>query len=186
MSQAMFDISSNNEHPINFQTAADHGYHYVMIKATEGLNYTNPYLEQDAHGARAAGMQVGYYHFARPGESNANAQAQFFLQEIKSLPRSIGGCLDLEISDGLSWAELANWGKQFLTTLPPEVKQKILYCSSSWANSLPNAPWGNQLWIASWGQRPRRKCWAWQSSGSGEVPGVTGECDIDVFYGPTN
>ncbi len=58
-----------------FSTA---GLGFVMVKATEGTGYVNPrHAAQVAH-ARAQGLVVGHYHFARPG--SVTAQAAYFLE----------------------------------------------------------------------------------------------------------
>ena len=47
------------------------GLGFVMVKVTEGTGYLNPrYAAQVAH-ARAQGMVMGHYHFARPGSMSA-------------------------------------------------------------------------------------------------------------------
>lgn len=182
MSFAMFDISSNNPHPIDFKAAKHAGYLGVMIKATEGESYFNPCLTTDAQEAHAAGLHIGYYHFARPGESAPEVQANNFWQHVKRLPRDLGLSLDLEVAETIPFAGLDRFAIAFLDCLPTEVKVRTLYANPSFAANLPAATRKYPLWLASWGLRPRRKVWAWQQ-GQGDVPGVRGKTDIGIYYG---
>ena len=186
MSVPMIDVSSNNHsggEPINWHAVTAHGVRAVMIKATESGNYVNPWLDRDAHGARAAGLLVGYYHFAQPQVGNAAAQADYALSHIKGLPNELGLALDLETRNGLSWPDLATWAQNFLAKVAGENVTSPIYLNTSYLDSLPGAPFGHKLWLASWGVRPRRAVWAWQYSGTGTCPGVPGECDLDTYYG---
>ncbi len=186
MSLPMIDISSYqhpNDSPIDWCAVAGHGIRAVMIKATEGTDYINPWLGRDAHGARSAGLHVGYYHFAQPGLSDGVLQAKFVVNVTRSLPRDIGIALDLEITGGLSWSELANCAKAFLDTLSNEQIGSPLYINDYFLSNLPGAPFGHHLWLASPGSPPRRQVWAWQSSPD-HVPGIGAPVDIDTLYGP--
>lgn len=184
---SMIDVSDNNHdggQPIDWSEVMRSGVRAVMIKATQGTDYTNEWLDRDAHGARAAGLHIGYYHFAEPSVDAANvaAESDRFTLAINGLPRDIGVALDLEVSNGLSWAELATYARAFLDPLAAKGIGTALYVNASWFGSLPGAPWNHRLWLASWGVRPRRSVWAWQSSGTGACPGVPGECDLDVLF----
>lgn len=185
MTYKMIDISSNNhadDAAINFAAVAREEVTKVIIKATQGVEYVNPWLEKDAHGARAAGLDVGYYHFADPSQATAQEQAAYFQGKTQGLPRDLGLWLDLEMSGGKSWDELSQWGKDFLDYLSDNVVIKGVYLNTDWLDHLPQCPWGHKLWLASWGTRPRRQVWAWQL-GQSTIGGTPGLTDIDVFYG---
>lgn len=186
MSLLMFDVSSNN-HPgnvaIDYKKAKKGGYSGVIIKCTEGTDYTNPWLRNDAISANAAGLHVGFYHFAHPSKSSASDQANYALRAIKNLPRDIGLTLDLELQEGMSWTDLATWAKFFLETVSMQKVGAPIYLNDNFLSNLPDAPFGHKLWLASPGHTPRRTVWMWQKSWTGVVPGVPGECDIDQFYG---
>lgn len=179
----MVDVSSNNHlgvQPIDWAAVKASGVGAVMIKATEGTTYVNQWLDADAKGAQAAGLHVGYYHYAHPGQGQVFAQANSFWQHIKTLPRDIGVALDLEVQEGKSWAALGLFARVFLGRIPVEVKQKALYSNPEWLSHLTGAPWRFDLWIASWGLKPSQKFWAWQKTGSGTVPGIDGPVDTGV------
>lgn len=185
MSWKMIDVSSNN-HPddktIDWAAVLHAGYSGVMIKCTEGVNYVNPWMDRDAHGARVVGLHVGYYHFARPIVGDAASQAQYALEAIKDLPRDLGLALDLEEQGDLTAAELSTWGETFVTKVAERKIGSPVYLNPAFLALMPKAPWGHHLWLADWGKTPRRSCWAWQR-GQAEVAGVSGMCDVGVFYG---
>lgn len=186
MSLLMFDVSSNNHinnQAIDYKKASKAGYSGVIIKCTEGNDYINPWLKNDAISANAAKMHVGYYHFARPSMSSAEAQADYAMGAIRNLPRDIGLTLDLELTEGFTWPDLANWAKNFLANVAAQKIGSPIYLNDNFLTHLPGAPFNHKLWLASPGQTPRRKVWMWQKSWTGIVPGVPGECDIDQFYG---
>jgi GH25 family lysozyme M1 (1,4-beta-N-acetylmuramidase) len=72
--------------PINFKQMAKSGVAFVFIKGSDGNPsddvLSRPLANADSAGVKAAGMYVGYYHFARVPRSNtssvliASAQAQ--------------------------------------------------------------------------------------------------------------
>ena len=60
------DVSSW-QHPygeaIDWEDVAKDGYTFMLVKATQGTGYQNPWLHRDIDDARAAGLLVGAYHF---------------------------------------------------------------------------------------------------------------------------
>lgn len=180
----MVDVSSNN-HPddkaIDWDRAKAAGVEYAMIKATEGTTYRNPFLSVDGLRATRAGIAVGYYHFARPHVGDAVRQADYFWSHVYGLPRALGLCLDLEVTDGLTDSQLTTWASTFLDTIPASVERRELYTSPSFLARLKGQPRRHLTWLASWGKAPVRPEWAWQI-GTATVPGFPGPVDVDVYH----
>jgi lysozyme len=59
------DVSSFQGADFPFHTAKASGIDGVWIKATEGHTWVSPTLRSQVEAARAAGLRVGFYHFAR-------------------------------------------------------------------------------------------------------------------------
>lgn len=184
MTTKMIDISSNN-HTVGaalpWGALKKAGYGAVMIKATEGTNYVNPYLQGDVAGALAVGFGVGYYHFAHPGVNEAKAEVNHFWQTVKTLPRSLGLALDLEVTEGRAWVGLQVWSRTFLDAIPTEVKQRVLYSNPEFVDHLGTLPADFDLWLASWGKQPRTKVWAWQM-GQAQITGMPSPVDVGILY----
>ena len=177
----LVDVSSNNHpngSPIDWCDLTRQGVRGVIVKASEGTGYLNPWLARDSHGARAAGLLVGYYHFAHPGQGGPAAEVDYFARCVQELPHELGLALDLEVTEGLSWPELASWAEGFLDALREHAAWTILYSNENFLNGLSGAPWGHRLWYAAPGRRPRRACWAWQYG----VVNLAGEIDADMLY----
>lgn len=178
----MVDVSSNNhadDRPIDWRSVVEAGYLAVMVKATEGIDYVNPWLDRDAHGARAAGLEIGYYHFGHPGLGAVDGEANNLWQHVKDLPRSLGLALDLEVQEGKSWDELRSYAETFAVTLPSEVRTRTLYSGAAFIDSLQPLTKNLSLWIASWDKRPRQNFWAWQA-GQAQIPGIAGLTDYGI------
>lgn len=181
----MIDVSSNNHpgnKPIDWKSVRKAGYQGVMIKCTEGVSYTNPWLKPDAIEANRAQLHTGFYHFARPSVGNALAQAEFALTSIANLPRDLGLALDLEVNAGISWPDLSTWAENFLARISQANIGSPIYLNNYFLSQLPAAPFGHKLWLASPSSIPRRHCWMWQQAAK-PVKGIEGLVDINAFNG---
>lgn len=178
------DVSAY-QHPngeaINWGAVKNGGIGAAYIKATEGLDYVNPYLDQDAHGAHDAQVGAGFYHFAHPGQSKAVAQAKYLWDHMNQLPRAIGVALDMETRERESWRQLNKWCREWLAFFEHRVGHITIYCDRYYCDNLPGIPWGHRLWLADPNGRPRRSVWCWQH-GIGTVAGINGPVDLDRLY----
>lgn len=131
-------------------TAADLGQDFVIMKATEGINYVDP--KCNTHWNRAGNKLKGLYHFARPdrngGVNGAKAEAQFFINNIKNYVGKAILVLDYECapySDDWAYA-FANEVHRLTNVWP------MIYMSASKVNGYN---WGKTaancgLWIAGY------------------------------------
>ena len=80
---------------------------FVIVKATEDDDYTNPYLASQANATLGASKRLGVYHFARPGD--AQAQARFFVAAAGAYIGKATFWLDWEanaVPQGPAWAKV--------------------------------------------------------------------------------
>lgn len=164
--------------PINWETVRKAGYTFVIVKATQGADWVNPWLERDLDDAFAEGFLTGAYHYFTSGVDPI-AQATWFKDHIKGLHFDLHAWLDFEVAPVAQWT-MAGWVNGFLEACKPERPGVGLYCSASmWtelkaANVAPPA-----LWVASWdAPEPPEGATLWQT-GQAEVPGVPASCDVD-------
>ena len=185
---------SNWSGTIDWREVADSGIEAVIIQASEGTFYRDPYLQEFYDGARANNLKIGFYHFFNPGSSPTPVeQARYFVDTISGLHSDIKLVLDLEQTGGLGNYELTKQAIEFLE----EVKKLsgldvAVYTYTNFAQNNLYAGIGLEdypLWIAQidvnepqanpiWGDRYA----AWQYSDTGRVSGIDTNTDLDIFY----
>lgn len=172
--------------PINWKSVAGAGKAFAIVKATEGTTYLNPFFTKDYAGALAAGLVHGSYHFARPGlpiTSTADAQAEYFAKTIGAVDttQTLPPALDLEVSGGLSRAQLVTWAQVFLYRLRTLTgRTPMLYTYPYfWANNLGDATAFSRfpLWMAAYGTSKAPVADLWQYTDSAKIPGISGGVD---------
>ena len=186
---------------INWTQVAGAGKTFVFLKATEGSTYADPTYVGNHSGARAAGIKVGAYHFARPDATpgDAVAEARWFLSKVSFASDDLRPVLDIEVNGGLSVAALQGWVRDWLDEVYVQTgRRATIYTSASfWSSSMGNTQsialaGYTTLWIANWGVSspsvPANN-WAgygwsfWQYSSTGSVSGINGNVDLDRAKG---
>jgi len=175
------DVSSW-QHPagkaIDWPAVKAAGIEFAMVKATQDVNYTNPYLHEDLAGARAAGLLVGAYHYVTPG-TPGEEQARYFIQALMGQPLELGAWLDWEMGPLPDWEVTTLYNALRLET--DQVRPGTgLYTGGAWRETFGrlNLPIA-RLWEADWGiPAPPAGCLVWQR-GQETVAGIEGPVDVD-------
>ncbi|MCR1147236.1 GH25 family lysozyme [Clostridium botulinum] len=108
------DISMHNG-TVNFSAVKSSGCNIVIIKATEGVDYVDPCLNQHYNGAKAQGLNIGFYHFMSE-KTDPTQQAVDFWNAIKGKQFNIIPTLDIETNNmGRSIKAISDRCIQFLT-----------------------------------------------------------------------
>jgi GH25 family lysozyme M1 (1,4-beta-N-acetylmuramidase) len=187
-----------NGQSIHWGEVRNSGVDFVIIKATESTNYTNPSYAADTADARRVGLMVGAYDFARPARpvrTSAIAEARHFIDVIGDT-HDVGvlpPALDLEQNGGLSDSELIAWTRTWLDTVMALTgRTPIIYTYKNfWSSSMASTSQfgAYPLWLAYYnpslgglvGNWPN---WTmWQYSAGGRVPGISGKVDMNHFNG---
>ncbi|WP_369901899.1 GH25 family lysozyme [Lactiplantibacillus plantarum] len=200
MSLNGFDVASYQAGMNVGEVAGD----FVLVKATEGINYTNPEFNGHVKQTLSAGKKLGVYHFIR-NDSDIKQQADYFLTVVKPYIGKAMLVLDFENTTGSTIQNQAGVGlaKQWLDYVYQKTGVRpVLYTGISCENALDwssvvKANYG--LWIAQYnnydaviGYQPRDlygslKNWKtavmFQYTSTGRLPGWNGNLDFDVFYG---
>lgn len=200
MSLNGFDVASYQAGMNVGEVAGD----FVLVKATEGIDYTNPEFNGHAKQTLSAGKKLGVYHFIR-NDSDIKQQADYFLTVVKPYIGKAMLVLDFENTTGSTIQNQAGVGlaKQWLDYVYQKTGVRaVLYTGLSCENALDwssvvKANYG--LWIAQYnnynvvnGYQPRDlygslKHWKtavmFQYTSTGRLPGWNGNLDFDVFYG---
>ncbi|WP_442103659.1 glycoside hydrolase family 25 protein [Pseudorhodobacter sp. W20_MBD10_FR17] len=181
---------------IDWKTARTHGVSFAFFKATEGGDRIDPAFKEYWKTAGQAGLPRGAYHyfyFCRP----AIEQARWF---IKNVPRSKGALppvLDMEwnahsptCTTRPDAAHVRREAKIFLDALEKHYGQRpIIYTTVDFfTDNQMGRMAGYELWLRSVAGHPTQvypgQSWLfWQYSGTGLVPGVSGQVDVNAFTG---
>lgn len=188
---------------IDWPQVAGAGYSFVFVKATEGEGWTGDSdarqgnFEANMQGASSAGMLAGAYHFARPDLGNSAAdEASWFVDVAGDYikPGYLRPVLDIEVDVGaFGSAALSSWVIEWMETIKSETGvEPLIYARASYANNYLEASLAQyDLWVAHYTYDPNLipdtgfwDSWAfWQYSDSGQVPGISGNVDLDIFSG---
>lgn len=168
---------------------------FVIVKASEGVGYTDLKFSRNQIEARRVGLLLGYYHFARPDLGNTpEAEADYFLKTIGALRDGELLCLDYECANQKQ--EHVDWCRKWLDRVYSATKVRpFIYLNQSQVKSFnwQTVVDGNfALWIAAYTKDPYKNDFAtgafktaamqqWTNAQS--VPGISGNVDGNVFFG---
>ncbi|MEM6394750.1 MAG: GH25 family lysozyme [Bacteroidota bacterium] len=162
---------------------------FAFIKATEGQELSDTHFEHNWNSALINGVKRGAYHFFRP-EVSAEIQAQHFFDQVELFPGDLPPVLDLEVKGNLSAEELVNAATSWLQLAEAHYGIKpILYTGQKFYNRYLAGRFDDYpLWLARYSNRePVAACGRafqfWQYTQSGEIEGIAGKVDLNVFIG---
>ena len=173
---------------------------FAVLRATLGNGYRDGKYARNVAQARANGIVVGAYHFAKPGHVPADPrqEADHFLRVARIAPGDIVPVLDIEYSGGRSARQLRAWAIRWLNRVQARtgVRPMIYSGNHFWRGPMNNTRWfakrGYALWVAHWYVRAPsvpgggwggRGYTMWQWSAVGRIPGIRGPVDRDYVRG---
>lgn len=173
---------------------------FIIVKATEGVGYTDADAAASYEEAKGAGKLVGSYDFARPDGNDPIVEADYYLSQTSNWIGESIMVLDWEHTptDNVNYAK--RWIDRVIqrTGITP-----MIYMNTSTANAFDwSGIWDYvALWVAQYadyvtdynydmsgaGNMPNVN-WPngyamWQWTSSGRLPGYGGNLDCNVFYG---
>lgn len=163
---------------------------FVILKATDGLDYLDPTFADRFKALEAVGMVRGAYHFYETND-DPKRQAEWFIQNVPLKAGDLPPIVDIERVKAPTPGTLAEDFKIFLETIEAHYGRKpIIYTGPKfWMHvmkaQLPSYP----LWIAEYGaaQPTIPQGWhgwtLWQYTQSLDVPGLEGVADGSHFNG---
>lgn len=188
---AGIDLSNNN--PVaDFAAIRAAGYEFCIHKASEGEGFRDHYLEPRWHEMKAAGVARGAYHFARPSQTSARDEADYFLGIVTPLLEP-GDSVWLDQEDERFHGNASPWSLEWLD----RVEQALGFTPGiyTYPSYIPERQLNDPrlgrfpLWWASYANpmRPTPRPWGktavWQYTSDGVVPGTTGRIDLNHFLG---
>lgn len=160
---------------------------FIFMKATEGGDYADDKFVANFDSAKAHGFIRGAYHFYNP-KTDANKQADFFINSVKLEPGDLPPVLDIEKkgkdikklqADLKVWLRKVESHYGVKPIIYASYKFKTRYLNDSVFNSYP-------YWIAHYYVDSVRYDgdWKfWQHTDVGTLPGIDEKVDLNVFNG---
>ena len=161
--------------------------HFVFMKATEGGDYPDDKFVANFDSAWAHGFVRGAYHFYNP-KTDANKQADFFINSVKLEPGDLPPVLDIE-KKGKDIKKLQADLKVWLRRVEAHYGVKpIIYASYKFKTRYLNDSVFNTYpyWIAHYyvdSVRYEGDWKFWQHTDVGTLPGIEEKVDLNVFNG---
>lgn len=185
------DLASYQGYP-DWATVAASGISFAITKATEGVDYVNPTFAHNWAGMRDHQVIRGAYHFGRPSVNGAIAEAEFFADHVEAAGCEAGDLVMLDLEDTQASGDLGPWTLQWLQRVESRLGVKPLIYTGAWYSGPHQlaahpelAEYG--LWLAAYQAAmpappaPWPVVAIWQYSDKGQVPGIAGEVDLDVY-----
>ena len=160
---------------------------FIFMKATEGGDYPDKRFIANFDSAKAHGFIRGAYHFYNP-KTNADKQADFFINSVKLEPGDLPPVLDIEKKSKdikKLQADLKHWLRRVENhygvkpIIYASYKFKTKYLNDSVFNSYP-------YWIAHYyvDSVQYKGDWKfWQHTDVGTLPGIKEQVDLNIFNG---
>jgi lysozyme len=195
------DVSANNATiPIDWSKIPKNKVRFVLIKATEGATFEDPWFDRHWTSAHAQGFVCGAYHFYRSnrtGQQQADNIIQHILRDAQFGKGDLPVAIDVEeFKSATTPATIAAFLKEFGVCVKAVEKamgaQPLIYTASYVWNALgnPSDLVKYPLWVADPNSpnnpvlpKPFTQYAIWQYSFKGVIPGITGPVDLDRFNG---
>lgn len=162
----------------------------VIVKATQGMNYVNPYCDTHYQQAKKCNLLRGFYHFA--GTNDPLAEAAFFYQNVLGYLHDGIPILDWEGEQSVDWVN--KFVRQFHNL-------SGIWCwiyANPWRFNQGGVEKNCARWVADYpsvthptfAQAQQWKCpsadgnvVAWQFCSDGRLTGYNGNLDCSLYYG---
>ncbi|MBR6020038.1 MAG: glycoside hydrolase family 25 protein [Lachnospiraceae bacterium] len=192
---------SKHKGEINWKKVADYGITFAIVRVGfrgpgEGTLEPDEYAKANIEGALANKLDVGVYFYSQAiTVEEAIAEADYVLNIVKDYDINWPIVFDTEYyerkgarGNTTSREERTAVAKAFLDHITEAGYKAMLYSSTRWSilnvnrDELADYP----FWFAYYGDTVsyRYDFNIWQYSSTGTVPGVNGDCDMDILLKP--
>ena len=165
------------------------GFEFAFLKATEGRTFADERFAFNRRAARAAGLTVGAYHFARPDNNSPEDEAEHFLRVARPVHGELLPVLDWETDP-----PAAAWALRFLTAVEEAIgAAPILYSFPDFLRRTGHLGDFHRfpLWYSRFGPNDGRvhpaepppgfRFAVHQFTSAGRVDGIDGHADLDLL-----
>ena len=151
------DISHHNYTRVKNGVISLKSQDFVIMKATEGKTYVDPKLSY--YMSQELPEQIGFYHYARPENNTAKAEAKNFIKAISGYIADRDAILALDWEgNAVSWKtrdDQIKWIIDFCDYVEEATGiVPMIYCSSWYTTYLAKVySNGNGLWVAQYNDK---------------------------------
>ncbi len=191
---------SKHQGEIDWKQVADAGIEFAFVRvgyrgSREGSLYIDEYKDANLQGAIENGIPVGVYFYSQAiTVEEAIEEAELVLEAIEGYDIAYPVVFDTEYyeseiarGNATSRVDRTAIAKAFCETIEEAGYQPMVYASTRWSimnidrDELADYP----FWFAYYGDTVsyRYDFEIWQYSASGTVPGVRGDCDMNLLLG---
>lgn len=189
----MIDVS-HHQHDINWKKVAGDGVKGAYIKATEGSEdgdaFVDDRMDENFKQATDNGLETGFYHYGKfVNEKDAVAEADWFIENIKDYDFTMPPTLDLEENNADSVDEMNKGTKVFLERVEDKLGVVGLYSMGDFYEDKVEKDLTDRYayWHARYADDPKNvkldDIFMWQYSSDGSVAGIDGNVDMDKTGG---
>ncbi|MFC6295573.1 SH3 domain-containing protein [Lactiplantibacillus daoliensis] len=180
----------------DYNTLKSVGVKTVIVKATEGTNYTNPDAVSEAKKANTAGLNVDFYHYAHfSSTSQAKAEATNLVSFLTTngVSQKVLLFADMEDPDTYNVNAQANLNAFWTALNAAGYTNHGVYTSTSYEyrDAVTRTVSPSHVWRAQWPYSPSKTdLWnttdgAWQFASTAKLPSgstYTGPIDVTIDY----
>lgn len=190
---------------IDWTAVAADGYGFAITRISHSNTFMDPEFDTNWAAIKEVGLIRGAYQYFEPGDDVA-AQAQIVIDAIGMLgPGDLPAVIDVETNSGVGPAAVASAVGEWLELVEAGTgKKPIIYTGKYfWQDNVGSAAYADYpLWHAAYPNAcqppapPPPECgscpnladqWSdwvmWQFSSSGDVAGISGNVDLNVWKG---
>lgn len=160
----------------------------VIVKATQDIDYVNPYCDSKVQQAISLGLLWGFYHFA--GDSNPRLEADYFIENCENYFKHGIPVLDWEGNQSVEWVNI------FVNRVHERTGVWCWIYANPWRFNQGGVEPNCARWVASYppvshpgfeydGETPyaNGNVVAWQYCSDGRIAGFDGDLDLNHYYG---
>lgn len=179
----------------DFQHMKNNGVQAILVKLTEGTSYVNPFAKSQVENAKAAGLNVGAYHFSWfTDQASAEAEADFFAGKAREYGLSQNTVMINDVENQVVNNGYATQNSIYfaLRLINGGFKTVVHYSSVSWFDSgILNANLldKDSIWVAQYPNNPLASSLlntdygAWQWASDLTFPKISGkQFDVSIDY----
>lgn len=173
---------SHHQYRINWQLV-DKDYKFVLMKSSEGMNFSDRDFLYNWNSAQLNGFRVGAYHFFSMLSSGED-QAKFYISRVPNVYNAFPPIIDLEIPTKYDKKVVNQELKTMIRILEEHYNKKvIIYVTRhTYSKYVKGEFLENPIWIRNIKFYPNIEKWdIWQYSNRGRISGISGFTDRNAL-----